>query len=33
MHIIKSVGVLSLAKTLGLVCGCMGLLFAAFFYS
>jgi hypothetical protein len=30
MHIIKSVGVLSLAKTRGLVYGCMGLLFAPF---
>jgi hypothetical protein len=33
MHIIKSVGVLSLAKILGLVYGCIGLLFAPFFYS
>jgi hypothetical protein len=33
MHIIKSVGVLSVAKLLGLVYGCMGLLFAPFFYS
>src|ERR1035438_9179768 len=31
MHIIKSVGVLSVAKILGLVYGCMGLLFAPFF--
>jgi hypothetical protein len=30
MHIIKSVGVLSVAKILGLVYGCMGLLFAPF---
>lgn len=31
MHIIKSVGVLSVAKILGLVYACMGLLFAPFF--
>jgi hypothetical protein len=31
MHTIKSVGVLSVAKILGLVYGCMGLLFAPFF--
>jgi hypothetical protein len=31
MHIIKSVGVLSVAKILGLVYACMGLIFAPFF--
>jgi hypothetical protein len=31
MYIIKSVGVLSVTKILGLVYGCMGLLFAPFF--
>jgi hypothetical protein len=31
MHIIKSVGVLSVAKILGLVYQCMGMLFAPFF--
>ena len=31
MHIIKSVGVLSVAKIMGLVYGCMGLIFAPFF--
>ncbi len=31
MHIIKSVGVLSVAKILGLLYGCMGLLIAPFF--
>jgi hypothetical protein len=31
MHIIKSVGVLSVAKILGLIYGCMGLIFAPFF--
>jgi hypothetical protein len=31
MHIIKSVGVLSLARILGLIYGCMGLIFAPFF--
>jgi hypothetical protein len=31
MHIIKAVGVISVAKIMGLVYGCMGLLFAPFF--
>ncbi len=31
MHIVKSVGVLSVAKILGLVYGCLGLLFAPLF--
>ena len=31
MHIIKSVGVLSVAKIMGLMYGCMGLIFAPFF--
>jgi hypothetical protein len=31
MHIIKAVGVLSVAKIMGLVYGCMGLLFAPLF--
>ncbi|HTA49931.1 MAG TPA: hypothetical protein VK930_10795 [Verrucomicrobiae bacterium] len=31
MHIIKSVGVLSVAKILGLIYGCMGLIVAPFF--
>jgi hypothetical protein len=31
MHIVKSVGVLSIAKIMGLIYGCMGLLFAPFF--
>lgn len=31
MHIVKSVGVLSFAKILGLIYGCMGLVFAPFF--
>ncbi|MFZ0814452.1 MAG: hypothetical protein WAM78_02975 [Candidatus Sulfotelmatobacter sp.] len=31
MHIVKSVGVLSVAKIMGLVYGCMGLIFAPFF--
>lgn len=31
MHIVKSVGVLSVAKILGLIYGCMGLIFAPFF--
>jgi hypothetical protein len=31
MHIIKSVGVLSIAKIMGMVYGCMGLIFAPFF--
>ena len=31
MHTIKSVGVLAVAKILGLVYGCTGLLFAPFF--
>ena len=31
MHIIKAVGVLSIAKIMGLIYGCMGLLFAPFF--
>jgi hypothetical protein len=30
MHIIKSVGVLSVAKILGLIYGCLGLIFAPF---
>jgi hypothetical protein len=31
MHIVKSVGVLSVAKIMGLVYGCMGLIFAPIF--
>jgi hypothetical protein len=31
MHVIKSVGVLSVAKILGMIYGCMGLIFAPFF--
>src|ERR1700688_978833 len=31
MHIIKSVGVLSIAKIMGMIYGCMGLIFAPFF--
>jgi len=31
MHIIKSVGVLSVAKIMGLIYACMGLIFAPFF--
>jgi hypothetical protein len=31
MHIVKSVGVLSIAKIMALVEGCMGLIFAPFF--
>lgn len=31
MHIVKSVGVFSFAKILGLIYGCMGLIFAPFF--
>jgi hypothetical protein len=31
MHIIKSVGVLSVAKIMGLIYGCMGLIVAPFF--
>jgi hypothetical protein len=31
MHIIKSVGVLSVAKIMGMVYGCIGLIFAPFF--
>jgi hypothetical protein len=31
MHIIKSVGVLSFAKIMGMIYGCMGLIFAPFF--
>ena len=31
MHILKSVGVMSVAKIMGLLYGCMGLLFAPFF--
>jgi len=31
MHIIKSVGVLSVAKIMGLIHACLGLLFAPFF--
>jgi hypothetical protein len=31
MHIVKSVGVLSVAKIMGLVYACMGLIFAPFF--
>jgi hypothetical protein len=30
MHIVKSVGVLSVAKIMGLIYGCMGLIFAPF---
>lgn len=31
MHILKSVGVMSVAKLMGLLYGCMGLIFAPFF--
>jgi hypothetical protein len=31
VHIVKSVGVLSVAKIMGLIYGCMGLIFAPFF--
>ena len=31
MHILKSVGVMSVAKIMGLLYGCMGLIFAPFF--
>jgi|SRR5580700_8771548 hypothetical protein len=31
MHIIKSVGVFSVAKIMGMIYGCMGLIFAPFF--
>jgi hypothetical protein len=31
MHIVKSVGVLSVAKIMGLIYACMGLIFAPFF--
>jgi len=31
MHIVKSVGVMSVAKIMGLVYGCMGILFIPFF--
>jgi len=31
MHVVKSVGVLSVAKIMGLVYGCMGLIFVPFF--
>jgi hypothetical protein len=31
MHVIKAVGILSVAKIMGLVYGCMGVLFAPFF--
>jgi hypothetical protein len=31
MHIIKSVGVLSVARIMGMIYGCMGLIFAPFF--
>ncbi len=31
MHIVKSVGVMSVAKIMGLLYGCMGLLFVPFF--
>jgi hypothetical protein len=31
MHVIKSVGVLSVAKIMGLVYGCLGLIFIPFF--
>jgi len=31
MHVLKSVGVMSVAKIMGLVYGCMGLIFAPFF--
>lgn len=31
MHIVKSVGVLSVAKIMGMIYGCMGLIFAPFF--
>jgi hypothetical protein len=30
MHIVKSVGVLSVAKIMGMIYGCMGLIFAPF---
>jgi len=31
MHIVKSVGVMSVAKIMGAIYGCMGLIFAPFF--
>jgi H+/Cl- antiporter ClcA len=31
MHIVKSVGVLSVGKIMGMIYGCMGLIFAPFF--
>ena len=31
MHIVKSVGVMSVAKIMGMIYGCMGLIFAPFF--
>ncbi len=31
MHILKSVGVMSVAKIMGLIYGCMGLIFVPFF--
>jgi transmembrane protein DUF3566 len=31
MHVLKSVGVMSLAKIMGLLYGCIGLIFAPFF--
>jgi len=31
MHVVKSVGVMSVAKIMGLIYGCMGLIFAPFF--
>jgi hypothetical protein len=31
MHILKSVGVMSVAKIMGLIYGCLGLIFAPFF--
>jgi hypothetical protein len=31
MHIVKSVGIMSVAKIMGLIYGCMGLIFAPFF--
>jgi hypothetical protein len=31
MHIVKSVGVLSVARIMGMIYGCMGLIFAPFF--
>ncbi len=31
MHILKSVGVMSVAKVMGILYGCMGLIFVPFF--